>query len=507
MTQTSISSETLTAFRSELHEKYRLERELGQGGMAIVYLAHDLVNDRLVALKVLNPELAATLGAERFLREIEVGRTLQHPGIVGVLDSGEADGRLFYTMPFVEGASLRDKLDREKQLSIDEAIDLTKQIAEALAFAHSKNVIHRDIKPENILLAHGKALVADFGIARAVSVAGGERLTRTGMAVGTPTYMSPEQAMGSKDVTPESDVYSLACMVYEMLAGQPPFTGPTAMALLARHSLDNVPSLKIVRNTIPDAVEDAILRAMAKVPADRFHSATDFAAALTDDEGAIRRRRDSMKAKALAAETVERPALGGSKTKKKVMIAAAVTVPLLATGGWFAWKATQGTVTPAGLTGDYAKSNIAVLYFEDRSPGKQVQHIADGITEALINELSAVQQLKVISGNGVAPFKGTSPRPDSVAKLLKVGTLVTGVVTPASNGRLRVEVRLIDALTGDQITSTKVEQPEEKLLDLQDSLAHDMSLFLRKRVGAEIQQLVSKAGTLNAARSAGTPPA
>src|SRR6478735_3514884 len=205
MTQTSIASETLTAFRSELHEKYRLERELGQGGMAIVYLAHDLVNDRLVALKVLNPELAATLGAERFLREIEVGRTLQHPGIVGVLDSGEADGRLFYTMPFVEGASLRDKLDREKQLSIEEAIDLTKQIAEALAFAHSKNVIHRDIKPENILLSHGHALVADFGIARAVSVAGGERLTRTGMAVGTPTYMSPEHVLGSNEVTPESD--------------------------------------------------------------------------------------------------------------------------------------------------------------------------------------------------------------------------------------------------------------------------------------------------------------
>ncbi|MFL5620153.1 MAG: serine/threonine-protein kinase, partial [Gemmatimonadaceae bacterium] len=207
MPPTSISSETLTVFRSELAEKYRLERELGQGGMATVYLAYDVANDRHVALKVLNPELAASLGADRFLREIEVGRTLLHPNIVGVLDSGSADGKLYYTMPFVEGASLRDKLDREKQLSIDEAIDLTKQIAEALAFAHSKQVIHRDNKPENILLSNGRALVADFGIARAVSVAGGERLTRTGMAVGTPTYMSPEQAMGSKDVTPESDVY------------------------------------------------------------------------------------------------------------------------------------------------------------------------------------------------------------------------------------------------------------------------------------------------------------
>src|SRR4030095_4206249 len=442
------------------------------GGMAIVYLAYDIANDRHVALKVLNPELAATLGADRFLREIEVGRTLQHPNIVGVLDSGSADGRLFYTMPFVEGASLRDKLDREKQLSIDEAIDLTKQIAEALGYAHSKNVIHRDIKPENILLSNGRALVADFGIARAVSVAGGERLTRTGMAVGTPTYMSPEQAMGSKDVTPESDVYSLACMVYEMLAGQPPFTGPTAMALLARHSLDNVPSLKIVRGTVPDAVEDAILRAMAKVPADRFHSATDFSTALTDDEGAARRRRDSLKAKAIAAETVEGPRYEPRK-KKTAIIAAAVAIPLLGIGGWFGWKSTQGAATPEGLEGDYAKKNIAVMYFEDRSPKKELGYLADGITEALINELSAVPQLKVISRNGVAPLKGKAPATDSVAKLLKIGTLVTGSLSPASGGRYRVDVQLGDALSGKQPDSTHNEQARDKLLELQDSLAHD----------------------------------
>jgi serine/threonine-protein kinase len=488
---------SLSTLQAALAGRYAFERELGRGGMASVYLARDLTRDRYVAVKVLLPELAVTLGQERFLREIDVGTVLQHPRIVGVLDSGQADGLLYYVMPFVDGASLRDRLNREKQLPVDDTIEIAQQVADALAYAHSKGVIHRDIKPENILLDATGAMVADFGIARAVSVAGGETLTRTGMAVGTPTYMSPEQAMGSKDVTPESDVYSLACVVYELLAGQPPFTGPTAMALLARHSLDNVPSLKIVRNTIPDAVEDAIVRAMAKVPADRFRSATDFAAALTDDEGAARRRRDSLKAKALAAETVERPALESKKTKRNALMAGAVLTPLLIGAGWFGWKATQGPATPEGLTGDYAKTNIAVLYFDDRSPGKQVQHIADGITEALINELSAVQQLKVISGNGVAPFKGTSPRPDSVARSLKVGTLVTGVVTPASNGRLKVEVRLVDAMSGDQIASTKVEQPQEKLLELQDSLAHDVSLFLRKRVGAEIQELVSKAGTRN----------
>src|SRR5688572_5267292 len=455
--------------------------------MATVYLARDLTHNRHVAVKVLLPELAASLGQDRFLREIDVGMKLQHPRIVGVLDSGQADGVLYYVMPFVDGASLRDRLTREKQLAVDDTIKLAQQIADALAYAHAQGVIHRDIKPENILLDANGALVADFGIARAVSVAGGETLTRTGMAVGTPTYMSPEQAMGSRDVTPESDIYSLACVVYEMLAGQPPFTGPTAMALLARHSLDNVPSLKIVRGTVPDAVEDAIVRAMAKVPADRFRSATDFAAAMLDNEGAVRRRRDSMRANAMAAETVERQALGASK-KKIPLIAAAVAVLVLgAAGGWFAWQRSQGAATPAGLTGDFAKASIAVTYFEDRSPGKQMGYLADGITEALINELTAVRQLKVISRNGVAPFKGKTLAPDSIARALKIGTLVTGSVSPAAGGKLKVELNVVDALEGRQLASTKIEQPPEKLLELQDSLARDMSLFLRQHVGKEIQ--------------------
>jgi len=497
MTQTSISSETLTAFRSELHEKYRLERELGQGGMAIVYLAHDLVNDRLVALKVLNPELAATLGAERFLREIEVGRTLQHPHIVGVLDSGEADGRLFYTMPFVEGASLRDKLDREKQLSIDEAIDLTKQIADALAYAHSKNVIHRDIKPENILLAHGKALVADFGIARAVSVAGGERLTRTGMAVGTPTYMSPEQAMGSKDVTPESDVYSLACMVYEMLAGQPPFTGPTAMALLARHSLDNVPSLKIVRGTVPDAVEDAIVRAMAKVPADRFRSAIDFANALTDNEGAALRRAHSLKAMAIPAGTMADVVIaGGGKKKKTMLIAAAIAVPLLAAGGWFA-LGKKGAGADPKLAAMKA-NDIAVLYFDDRSSDHSLRYLSDGLTEALIHELGTVTALHVTSRNGVMPFKGKDVAPDSIAKALSVGTIVSGTIQ-ASGDKIRVNVEMLDARTGNSIGSTTIEKTKADAFALQDTLVTEVSAVLRKQLGQQVQVLTSKAGTSNAA--------
>ncbi|PYP76397.1 MAG: hypothetical protein DMD35_18670 [Gemmatimonadetes bacterium] len=496
MTHTSISSETLTAFRSELAEKYRLERELGQGGMAIVYLAYDVANDRHVAIKVLNPELAASLGAERFLREIEVGRTLLHPNIVGVLDSGSADGKLFYTMPFVEGASLRDKLDREKQLSIDEALDLTKQIAEALAFAHSKGVIHRDIKPENILLSSGRALVADFGIARAVSVAGGERLTRTGMAVGTPTYMSPEQAMGSKDVTPESDIYSLACMVYEMLAGQPPFSGPTAMALLARHSLDNVPSLKIVRGTVPDAVEDAIVRAMAKVPADRFRSAIDFANALTDNEGAALRRAHSLRNSAIPAGTMADVRIAGGG-KKKILIGALVALPLLAAGGWFAWSKLSGGAASAKVAAMKA-NDIAVLYFDDGSPDHSLRYLSDGLTEALIHELGTVSELHVTSRNGVLPFKGKNLGPDSVAKALGVGTIVSGTVQ-ASGDKVRVTVDLLDANTGNSIGSTTIEKTKQDAFALQDTLVTEVSAVLRKQLGKQVQVLNSKAGTRNAA--------
>jgi len=499
--EATTSNISLSTLQTALAGRYAFERELGRGGMATVYLARDLAHNRHVAVKVLAPELAVTLGMERFLREIEVGTALQHPRIVGVIDSGSADGVLYYTMPFIEGQTLRDRLNREKQLPVEDTIQIAQQVAEALAYAHMKGVIHRDIKPENILLDKTGALVADFGIARAVSVAGGENLTRTGMAIGTPTYMSPEQAMGSKDVTPESDIYSLACVVYELLAGQPPFTGPTAMALLARHSLDNVPSLKIVRGTVPDALEDAIVRAMAKVPADRFHTATDFAASLTDNEGAARRRRDSMAAKAIAAETVERPASGARKKSKMPLIAAAVAVPLLAVGGWFGYKATRSGETSTALTGERAKQNIAVMYFEDRSPDKSLGYLADGLTEALIDELSAVPQLKVTSRNGSAAFKGKfgTISGDSISRALKVGTIVNGTVEPAGDGRVRVTVRLDDPIKDSQIDKKVIEQATGSTLALQDSIAENVSLFLRERVGKEIAAVTSRIGTSNAA--------
>jgi eukaryotic-like serine/threonine-protein kinase len=263
-----------------LSAQYRLEQEIGAGGMATVYLAEDLRHDRRVALKVLRPELAAVIGAERFLAEIKLTANLQHPHILPLFDSGEADGFLFYVMPFVEGESLRDRLNREKQLPVPDAVRIATEVASALDYAHRHGVIHRDIKPENILLHDGRALVADFGIALAASKASGTRMTETGMSLGTPHYMSPEQAMGEREITARSDVYALGAVLYEMLTGDPPFTGSTAQAIVARVVTEVPRPMLPQRHTIPPHVEAAVLTALEKLPADRFGTAAEFAQAL-----------------------------------------------------------------------------------------------------------------------------------------------------------------------------------------------------------------------------------
>src|SRR3989454_11151033 len=248
--------------------------------MATVYLAHDLKHDRAAAIKVVDPEVSSAIGVERFLREIRLAAQLQHPHILPLYDSGQASGFLYYVMPFVAGESLRERLEREKQLRLEEALRITREVAEALDYAHRYGVVHRDIKPANILLANDQAMIADFGIARAFAAAGEEKLTQTGLAVGTPGYMSPEQASGSARLDGRSDIYSLGCVSYEMLAGSPPFTGSTPQAILARHLSDPVPPLRTVRRSVPASVEQAILRALEKVPADRFATVTQFADAL-----------------------------------------------------------------------------------------------------------------------------------------------------------------------------------------------------------------------------------
>src|SRR5215216_4855903 len=252
-------TDTLTRLTTAIADKYTIERELGQGGMATVYLAEDLRHQRKVAVKVVHPELAAVLGAERFLSEIHVTAALQHPHILPLFDSGQAEGQLFYVMPFVEGESLRSRIDRERQLPVDDALRISREVGSALGYAHRHGVIHRDIKPENILLHDGQAVVADFGIALAVTNAGGGRMTQTGLSLGTPQYMSPEQATGERDIDARSDVYSLAAVTYEMLTGQAPFTGPTAQAIVAKVITTDPVGLVAQRKLIPDHVEAAVL--------------------------------------------------------------------------------------------------------------------------------------------------------------------------------------------------------------------------------------------------------
>ncbi|HXY32566.1 MAG TPA: protein kinase [Gemmatimonadaceae bacterium] len=309
-----------------LATRYRIERELGAGGMATVYLAHDLRHDRKVAVKVLRPELAAVIGADRFLAEIHTTAALQHPHILPLYDSGQADGFLFYVMPFIEGESLRVRLTREHQLPVDEAVRIAKEIGSALDYAHRHGVIHRDIKPENVLLHDGAALVADFGIALAVSHAGGNRMTETGLSLGTPGYMSPEQATGERGLDARSDVYSLGCLLYEMLAGEPPHTGPTVQAVIAAVVTKDPERLSVRRRTVPANVEAAVHRALAKLPADRFASADAFVHALGDTTFAV---------PSLSLPTGAAPA-AASKANRYVAAlgTAAVVVGALALWGW-----------------------------------------------------------------------------------------------------------------------------------------------------------------------------
>jgi serine/threonine-protein kinase len=502
-------ADQLERLREALAGHYEVDRLLGQGGMAFVYLARDAKHERSVAIKVLKPELGATIGAERFLREIRVAAQLQHPNILGLYDSGVADGLLYYVMPFIEGESLRDRLMREHQLPIEDALRIVRESAEALQYAHNHKIIHRDIKPENILLQGGHALVADFGIARAVESAG-SKLTETGMAVGTPHYMSPEQSLGG-DMDGRSDEYSLGCVLYELLVGQPPFDGPNAMAVLARHSLEQVPSMQVVRNSIPDAVEDATFRALEKTPADRFASMKEFAEALGEAEAEASLLRTSSR-RANTPRTPQHVPIGTRRTTARIMrpggtghtpaaefeaveepkprrtwLIVGAVVALLAIAGIAGRQFLGGkgnAISPA-VPGDDGR-RIAVLYFQTEGGGDSLQFLANGLTEGLISRLSQVGELDVISRNGVAPFRGSTLQRDSIARLLKVGTLVEGSVEQEKD-RIRVTVRLVDAASGAEFQRASFEQPASQYLTLGDSLAQKAAVFLRERLGAEVR--------------------
>ncbi len=472
----------LDTLREALAGAYAVERELGRGGMATVFLAEDLKHRRQVAIKVLNQELSVQIGPERFAREIEIAARLQHPHILPLYDSGTAGGLLYYVMPLVEGESLRDRLDREKQLSQEDAVRIVTEVASALSYAHSRGVVHRDIKPENILLSGGTAVVADFGIARAIDDAGEQSLTKTGTVIGTPAYMSPEQATGAIQIDGRSDQYSLACVLYELLVGQPPFTGPTAQAIIARHSLDMVSPPSIVRPGLPEALEDALLKALSKVPADRFATATLFVEAL-----AVPSRPSTLRRRSPGS------AVPGWRSRPWLKPAAAAAGLLILIGA--AWGVLSGIRGNASRTaGDVDPRRIAVLYFEHRGDSARTQYLADGLTESLIHELSAVKALQVISANGVRPFRNASARPDSLRRALGVGTIVQGTVSEDGN-RLRVAVALVNAATGTETKSTVLERPRAELFALQDTLSRAVAQFLRLAIGEEVQLQETRAAT------------
>ena len=496
-----MADDILERLKAKLSDRYAIEKELGRGGMATVFLAKDVKHDREVAIKVLHPELSATIGGDRFEREIKLAAKLQHPNILGLYDSGEADGLLYYVMPFVKGEAVRDRIDREGQLPVDDAIQITLEVADALGYAHVQGIVHRDIKPENILLSNGHALVADFGIARAVEEGGKQKLTQTGMAVGTPVYMSPEQASGEA-VGPSADIYSLGCVLYEMLAGEPPFTGKNAAAIMARHIMEQVPSIRIIRQSVPEEVEEAIFAAMGKIPADRPQTAAAFAEILGVPLGATSTRR------ATRGQTGMRRTPTGATRSYRVVEEEPVPIwrkpwaigliALLVAGGgfgayWFGFR-DRG---PALAAGGLDPHNVAVLYFEDLSNTKQLGYVADGLTEGLIQALGQVQGLKVISKGGVQAYRGDSIKPDSIARVLGTGTLVRGAIEQIGD-KIRVSVRLVDGNSGADFERATLEQPAAAVLGVRDSVAERVALLIRKRLGEEIKLQQQRVSTKNA---------
>ncbi len=432
--------------------------------MATVYLARDLRHDRDVALKVLRPELAAILGPDRFLREIKTTAQLAHPHILPLLDSGDAAGTLFYVMPYVEGESLRDRLTREKQLPLDDALQLTREVADALSYAHGRGVVHRDIKPENILIASGHAVVADFGIAKAIAAAGSARLTETGLAVGTPAYMSPEQASAEADIDGRSDIYSLGCVLYEMLAGEPPFTGVSAQAVVAKRLGAPAPRISILRNRVPPHVEQALDTALARTPADRFATASQFAQALGGASSgqpseSVGRRRRARRVPALVTGLLA--------------VAAGVGVAIK-TG------ALRSSLSPAGDA--EALRSVAVLPFTSLGDSTRA-YLGDGFTDAVIDALARVEGLRVPASGRVFPYRGRTRDVREIGRELAVGMVVTGSVQVVGD-RLRVWTQLVKVDDGTSVWSHQYNGDLAGIFPTQDSIATGIVAALQVRIAS-----------------------
>jgi eukaryotic-like serine/threonine-protein kinase len=491
---------------------YAIERELGRGGMATVFLAQDLRHGRPVALKVLHPELAASLGPERFQREIRVAARLQHPHILTVHDSGVVEPipgsgvtpAYWFTMPYVEGESLRSRLDRERQLPIDQALQIAREAARALDYAHQHGVIHRDIKPENILLTEdGSTLVADFGIARAL--VGEEGLTQTGIAIGTPAYMSPEQASADKSTDARTDVYALGAVLYEMLAGEQPYTGATAQAVILKRFTEPVPSVRTTRPNVPEAVDVAIQRALAPVPADRFASAAEFAraigSAVTSATAPIQpaERTASAPPSSPSAPTPAKAGKSGKRPRVPVFAAALIVGFLLGLGVLFAWRQSKLSTSAAGA------KVLAVLPFENLGDSANA-YLADGITNELRGKLSELSTIQVIARGSSAQYRHTTKTPQEIARELGADYLLTATVQwekrPDGTSRVRVSPELVDVSEG-HAPRTKWQQPFDAsitdVFQVQADIANQVASALDVALGSGQRQTLTEKPTANLA--------
>ncbi len=471
------------SLRDSLSDRYTVERELGRGGMATVYLAHDQKHDRKVALKVLRPELAAVVGAERFLAEIRVTANLQHPNLLPLFDSGEArpsgtegPSFLYYVMPYVEGETLRARLDRERQLPVDETVRLVTLLGNALAYAHARGVIHRDLKPENILLQSGQPVIADFGIALAVAQAGGPRVTETGLSLGTPHYMSPEQAAAEREIDARSDQYALAAVTYEMLSGEPPHTGPTAQAIIARLMTEPVRNLRATRPGVPVEVERAVTRALSKSPADRFASVGDFVAALTSPADK-------------SATSQARPA------RRWLLVPTAVLAIALAFFGVSRMR--RGAHPDAPGTTDNLRV-VAVLPFRNLSRDTAQQYFSAGMTEEIATQLSRVAALRVLSRAATAQYDTAGDRLQRMSRDLGVGSVVDGSVRLAGD-RVRIAVELTSVRTGQALWSDQYDRQLSDLFAVQDDVARKVTAALQARLTPAEAKRMAHAPTSNMA--------
>jgi serine/threonine-protein kinase len=486
-----------TSLEHALAGQYRLDRLVGEGGMARVYLAHDLKHDRPVALKALRAELASVLGPDRFEREIHLAARLQHPHILTVLDSGIADGQLWFTMPFVEGESLRSRLQRERQLAVRDAVRIVREAAQALQYAHEHGVVHRDIKPDNILLTRdGSTLVADFGIARALGAAGGQPLTQTGMSVGTPAYMSPEQASGEREIDARTDIYALGVVLYELLAGEAPFTGPTAQAIIAKRFSQTAPSVRATRPNVPEAVDRAIQRALAVVPGDRFPSAEAMAAALDVEPS-------TPTPPVTEAAAASRPAPG---PVRRHAVSLALLLGLAIGGGLlFAWRHNAGAPGAASAGADAALMRLAVLPFENLGDSSDA-YFADGVTDAVRGKLTALPALQVIARGSSVQYRGTTKTPSQIAAELGVRYLLTGTVRwaklPDGSSRVQVSPELVEVNPDGSAASRWQEPFDAPLTDvfkLQGEIAGRVLQSLRVALPGADQAQLAKAPTANPA--------